>query len=580
MIRPRHGGAPRSVAAPATLAVAALSVAASAQEHRRVMITDDGSGPVMFHVSSPDLRGLRKPDYVREDLPLFVEKLGLDEYQVLVLETLLETYLTEFRKIVEESLPAIPVPGPPGAQAHDGAWLPPPIPGDLDPDGAIAEALRDAQLAGDGLEVEFDAGGPAAVAIAVTTGDGEGGFAVPEGADVVVRAGGAGPGGDGDPAPRPEIMIAVGGREIPEEVRAKLDEVARELAEQITRRLEEAMAAGMDHADALAPDADRIEQQRAFFESLAEEARKFRRLKARLGQEFVAHVQGQLAPEQLERWPDLDRALVRRKTLPAGRLDGERTDLLAIAGTAEVPPEQKETVDGTLHEYEVALHEALTRRNEFLEDAMEQIDQAVKEGDHDKSISIADRAAGLRVAVRGVNEQFAEAIAGQIATGDAAAAEAFRAKVLRASFPRVYGPTRAQRAFAEARKLEGIDPALLAGIDELEAAYLQGLPAFNERLREAIRRHQPAEPRRPLEAMKRVAEGPAGGEGPGAVAPVAFDLGDDPVREAFQRRSDHDERFMKQLYAMLTPEQVQTLPRLPSESRRAPASAGGMGQRS
>ena len=83
---------------------------------------------------------------------------------------------------------------------------------------------------------------------------------------------------------------------------------------------------------------------------------------------------------------------------------------------------------------------------------------------------------------------------------------------------------------------------------------------INERLRQTIHKNQPLEPRRPIEHTKEIMSGEA----------AVFNPGDDPIRSAFRKRSEFDERFMKQLYAMFTLEQVATLPKLPSKTRGEP----------
>ena len=79
---------PALVAAGALLGWILTPSDAQAQE-RRVMIMDDGAGPAFFHMSMPDLRALGRPDFERSDLPVFNERLGLDDIQRIVVETLL-----------------------------------------------------------------------------------------------------------------------------------------------------------------------------------------------------------------------------------------------------------------------------------------------------------------------------------------------------------------------------------------------------------------------------------------------------------------------------------------------------------
>jgi hypothetical protein len=526
------------------------------------MMADDGSGPTILHVSGPDVRRLRTPDFVRGDLPDFDRILDLDEFQKLLVRTLLETYLAEFGRVADEALPSPPRPAgfpgmrfvPPDAGAGDdgaaGAGAGPPA------EGLLLEALEGGELTD--LDIEFE--GPGAIGVAIRIGDpgDEPGAGPPvpapaeEAPDVMVFVGE--PGVEGDQAAGAEVMVSIDAQDISPEMRARLQEKARALAEGIRRQIEEAAAAGEGPSGGDLDPAQQIQEQRRYFQELSGRAAAFRTARAGLRQAFVGQVQAQLSPQQLQQWPKLERALVRRKTLPLGMLDGERTDLLSLAAAADLADAQRDVIAPTLEEYELALHESLLRRNAFLEESSSAIDKAIREGDPDRAISVADRAAELHVAVRTVNESFAESLALRLGAAEGAA---FRARVLAASYPRVYRRTRAQRAFAAALAIEGLDDGLRRTISDLADAYEQGLVPLNESLRETIRRHQPRQERLALAAVAEVMQG---GE-------PRLRLDDDPIRAALRRRSEHDERFMKQLYAMLPPEEVARLPGLPSEAQ-------------
>ncbi|MHC4785873.1 MAG: hypothetical protein ACYTE6_07890, partial [Planctomycetota bacterium] len=332
---------------------------------------------------------------------------------------------------------------------------------------------------------------------------------------------------------------------------------AQEMAERIRQRLEQIEAEGGPPPEELA-GAGSAEERRQYFDELRESTAKFRKAKEALKQDFLNEVRSQLSAEQLELWPGFERALTRIRTLPEGRLDGERTNLLQIVDSLGLDQEQQEAVAEALDAYELQLHEALVARNAFIREAQSKIDKAIEAGRFAGAISTVDQASRLRVAVRGVNEQATDAIAGRLGPDTA---ETFRAEVLRQSYPRVYRSTRGQQAFGGARGLEGLADEVRSAADELEKAYTTEIEAANERLRQAIHRHQPREARRMIERIRSMLE-----EG----EPMAIEDDEDPVREAMRRRSQLDERYMKQLYALLTPEQVGVLPKLPSQIKRGP----------
>ena len=525
---------------------------------RQLMFLDDGSGPMVLHASMPDFHRLRTPDYLRTDLPIFAETLRLDEFQRLLVGVLLDTYLSEFKRLAVETLPAMPS-GVAGAfhRAHEGAHDEA-GPGLTAGEGGRDSIIREAFGKADEISsLDIDIEGPTMIAVMIeaSAGDGSDDVAAGDEAFEVVTDGEVAGGGA-----EASVFISVGGAQdlaLPEELRKKLEEKALELAEKIRERISESEAAGLDWLAGDISPADRIEERRRHFREIYEKAKAFVRTKARLREEFVTQVLAQLSGEQLERWPSLDRTLTRHKKLPQGRLDGERTNLLKVVEKLGLDEFEQEAISQQLYDYEVSLHNALVARDAYLNDAGEAVDKALESGDPDKALSVVDRGTAFRVAVRTVNEQFTDTIAARLsAPNDARLPQLVR----RASYPRVYRRTRAQKAFDAAGSLGGLDEETRTGIDELQEAYAEGLEVINERLRRTIHKHQPLQSRRPIEHTKEIMSGKA----------AVFNPGDDPIRSAFRKRSKYDERFMKQLYAMFTLEQVATLPKLPSQTRREP----------
>lgn len=537
-------------------------VAAQSGGHQ-MMVIDDGGGPQVVHFSGPDLRELRTPDFDRKDLPIFDERLALDDTQQLVVGVLLDAYLDAFRTLAKEVLPAAP---PPMLGAAMGA------PGEGADGETLESIVRDAIRASGGdadADLDLSMQGPVAIQIEATAAFGEEGEGAAAAGDAVegetteqeVQM--VWPEGDVDAPPEgaeSSVVIAVAGPddlELPPELQEKLARKAQEMADRIREALEQAEAQGAE-PDAAMDAAGEAEQRQAYFDQLRAATKKFRQAKAGLKQDFISDVQGQLSAEQLARWPSFERALTRFKTLPDGRLDGERVDLLRVVDEFELSEPQLRDLAETLEAYELGLHEALVARNKFLPEAQSKIDESIEEGKFAAALTAADQASRLRVAVRGVNEQYAEAIARQLGPGTG---DVFRTQVLRKSYPLVYRTTRGQKAFAAARRFDGLDDEVRAAIDALYDAYAVELDAANERFRQTIHREQPRAPRAMIENVRAVMEGTADPELPGA---------DDAIHEALAKRSDLDERYMKQLYSLLTPEQVEALPKLPSEVKAKP----------
>jgi hypothetical protein len=397
-----------------------------------------------------------------------------------------------------------------------------------------------------GVDIEVEGEGPQSIAVFVQadTGGGDGFEAGDDaGGDIAFTS------EDGDAG----VVIAVQGDEdfeLSEEVRQKLEEKAREMAEKIRKQME------LDEAEGLDPGLnayESLEERRRQHEELAKRAAKFKVDKARLRDRFVADVQSQLTTDQLEQWPSLERTLVREKTLPRGRLDAESTDVVRLVERLDLADDERQDLAELVDTYEVALHEALVRRNEFLVDANDRIDKAMGEGESKKALEIIDRAAKLRVAVRNVNRRYADALA--TALGDETG-ERLRRRFLEKSHPRIYRKTLGLRTFEAALGIGDLDPETREAIEQMEQQYRLELERVNASIREAILEHQPGEPRRSIEHVRAMMSGEE------VIPPHE----DDPIREAFRERSKLDDRHAKQVWAVLTPEQAEVLPPIPERS--------------
>jgi hypothetical protein len=512
----------------ATVGASLLATDHATAQHQRMMVMDDGSGPAVMHVSMPDMGALRTPDYLREDLPVFDTELRLDETQRTLLRALHDDYLAAFALLQTEMLPAPPKHGP--IVMHGT-----PHEGHIGHD----EAHGDEILGGFMVMIEAGAG-------AAGGGGGGGGGGGTEDITVDIAVG-------EDGTPEASVAIAVqgpDGAEIPEEVRKQLEEHAKKMAEQIQERMERAQEEGGDPLDGMSM-MDRMEERRRYYEDVAAAAESFKEEKEDLRNRFVVDVQTQLEDPQLDRWPRLERTLTRHKTLPNGRLDGERTDLVEVLGAIE--PAQTLELAEQVEAYETMMHDALTRRNAYVDDANDRVSEALKSGEPDKALSYVDRATQLRLAVRDLNRNFAASIAEEL---DALTAQTFKDEYLRVSYPRVYRETPGLKVFAAARRLDGVGEDALLGILELESAYRAELEAVNAAIRQAIDTHQPDETRRAIAHMADIIDG--------AAVEFGGDDDKDPVKTAFDRRNAIEDRYVSTLHDMLEPEQVAALPAMPS----------------
>jgi len=561
-----------AMAAP-TLALAAtlmFSSAALGQEGSSVIIRRDDSGAQkVIHFSMPNLAELRTPDFTRKDLPIFIDKLVLSEAQAAATGRQIDAYLEAFRALTKDLAVTA---GPdaeyiPDDETNDGA-------GNGQGGGKTAAVGLGGGTAASALDLgDLEAQLPPGTSIGIGVSmmapaprgegggnDGAAGGQAPPGARVR-----NGYGGEGAPPGarvamgnfQPSVQVSIDspeGEEIPQDVLDKIkqraDEMAAKMMEQIQAQLNGAGDAGPQKPGPVM--VGRIEDMEARQAELAAKVEQFTKDKARLRSEFVTNAQANLGAEQVQRWPALERALTRERSLPRGRLAGESTDLVKVLASQKPGEAALESLASQVEAYEMALDAALKQRDAFIAQASQNIDQAIAEDKPERAVSIAERGSDLRVAVRTINQQYADVFAQ--ALGERG--EAFRTAALKAFYPQVYRQTRGQKAFAALDKA-GVDAAHANDLAALRSAYDAELLAINEHIRQTMDREQPKQAQRSMQQLKRTMRGQDGGGGPGA----GMMQQEDPIREALEKRAELDDRYLKTIHGMLPPEMANSLPK-------------------
>jgi hypothetical protein len=374
------------------------------------------------------------------------------------------------------------------------------------------------------------------------------------------------------PEPSLDVSISFESEDdaLTDELRAKLQEAADRMVPRITEHTRAQMAAqrGGGGMDGRPDPAERIGEKWRELTELRARIKAFLAAKRALRARVMAEAQTILAEEQLALWPAFERTLTRIKTLPLGAFDGESTDLLVILDNAELSETALEPIAPLLESYELQLHAALVRRNALLEDIDAEIDLALYERDGDRALMLVDRAIRARTAIRSLNEQYRETIAGEV---DDPFAAAFRHSALTASYPSVYRRTLGEEAFAQALQLDSINEDVRIAITALQADYLQQLGRINDRIARTIRAQQPRRMRETIEQ--------AVAELTSEQFPAEHTAARDTITDDFRRRRQLDARTMRSLYSMLTPAQIAGLPPIPeidlAEPVKAEHSEGG-----
>lgn len=511
-----------------------------AQAERGTMVQDDGTTRRVLHFSMPDFEVLRRPAYTHPDLPVFNEILALSEPQAALTGDALDDYLEAFRQLalrplsMDEAAEAADGPGDAprrGSGPGGNEWI----------NDVIGEEMERAGF-DPGTRDDFDMG----IEISMGNPDPEAG----------------GP-------PQVQVGVSMTGDDLDEETQEKLQQIADAASKRIQERISESMAEGRNPFGApVGPGGDmardHMAERQADLESMRERVREYRKEANRLRIAFENNVKGLLSESQAEEWPALERALVRIRTLPQGRLDGERTDLIGILKGMDLTAANEQAVAEHVETFELLLHDALTRRNQGVDDIDFKIDEALAEGDGRAAVREAQKATRLHTAVRDLNDSYTDIFAD--ALSDDVAGE-FRDKAMKQGYPRAYERTVAARAFEEALASATLTNEQRATIREMYDAYQLQVKSFNDAIRHAIRTHEPGQLPSEIERVVAVIEGD--GDRPDHADP------DEPIDRAEGRRRTLDRQSMMSLYSLLPHERVASLPKVPQRRAGDPITVEG-----
>jgi hypothetical protein len=517
-------------------AAVAMFVGATAvgQSSRTIMRGNpDGTHEVLM-LTSPDYNALRTPDFSAADLSIMKKRLQLSDEQESEFKRRIEQYLLEFRALTRE------LANQTDAKAE---FIPEEEKKAIVEKGNAADDMPDMNL--DGIDV------PPGVDASI-------GFAISRSSSDDPNV----------PAPPPQVEVSVTldspeGDEIPQSIIDQIRERANDVASRMVEYLiaeEEARRAGDQLKKPLIEASGSFDEIKAEHDSLMLKVEEFLKAKAQLRSQFVLDAQASLAQGQIERWPALERALYRQRSLPKGLLPGESIDLVKLVEEWKLTDRQREQLSLALEGVEIILDEALHHRDALLATATNEIDQAIANRKPDLALTLTDRVTARRLAVRNINRTHID----QFAVGSASAegrsenavnfvglGEQFRLAALKLCYPKVYMETRGVKAFAAVRKMDGLDESIRAGAADLEAAYQGELSSVNEQLRATIDRETATGSRRGIEHLKASMEG---------VESEAMSRGN-PERELFVKRAELDDRYIELLSQLVGEERSAALPK-------------------
>jgi len=272
---------------------------------------------------------------------------------------------------------------------------------------------------------------------------------------------------------------------------------------------------------------------------------EWRKKKQGLATRLMLDLQAQLGPHQQDRWPSFERKLRRIKTLKDGVLTGENIDVFFVIQQLDLTKAEKDAVQPVLDQYEVALDAALQARNQYITHSQNDLSTAIRSQDVEGAKNIVEQQVNYRLTVRNTTDQ---AINDLIAVLPEEKGAQLRRNSLEQAYGQVFRQTMMERMFDQVLAMEDLSEEILNAVFDLESRYNGELAVINDRLVELIRDHDGM---KAIERVERLVHR-VGGE---VVA-----VREDPVREEFHKRDELDRKYLRDLRAILTPEQFAAIP--------------------
>lgn len=323
--------------------------------------------------------------------------------------------------------------------------------------------------------------------------------------------------------------------DLPSEVQERLAEI-RQRMEQRRERMEERMRRWRERQEELEAAGLLLEPS-----EVAEIAREFHATKQQLGNRLSDDIQLMLAPWQQEQWPRVQQSLRRLNLVSQAQLSGEQVDLHHVIRDMHLSQHELGQLEHILEQYADELDAVLHARTAFLEEADVDRFLAMHEANSQRMLDLADREADRRVAVRTVNETYAQRLADALSEEHR---DRFLAAVTQRSFPMLAQSTMAQRFFRQALELEELDDDQREAIQLMELEHDHQLMQLNDKQRQVLRESEPLRQRRMIEMFQQMMSGEGRPEGPPRL----------PDFEVFRERMELGRTYLERLRAIVPQE--------------------------
>lgn len=282
-----------------------------------------------------------------------------------------------------------------------------------------------------------------------------------------------------------------------------------------------------------------------------------------LGVEFLEDLKLVLTAEQLDRWPGLERMRKRDRHLAPGSFPGEDVDLIVVCSEFEMvfDPEQvseggEVALEEILGRYEVEIDRLLQQRMDIagshpMAEAMEASSFGWIDIDESELEDWQKRHGEAGQRLQRAQQKYVGQVARLLVLDSKAA---FETRIRELSYPEVLGPSIFDRQFEAISALEDLDEEQKQKLGAMRSGYDRARARFDEAWIRAIDAELAAKDR--------------SGAAPPSVGGVqVFVFGESTRSERGQARAARralDQEWVKNLRALLTPEQAESVPSPPS----------------
>ncbi len=294
-------------------------------------------------------------------------------------------------------------------------------------------------------------------------------------------------------------------------------------------------------------------ERQAAFEQIGLLMQDQLRLKRKMRNEFEGDLVAILMEDQQSLWPPLERQLIRDRLLPRGRLSGETVDVMALVDQQEFEDAVLLTLLPVLQEWDLAVTPALSARDDHMVENQGELMAAMRTMDTTSGIDVMKAQAKLAESVRNINDNAVENIVLLLPEDKQ---KEFDSYAKERGYPRIFRPSRTDRAYKAAMEIDGLEPDVLKAIMELYDAMKLEMVYANEQVLEATHRWEAQEQ---LDRMNRFAQRMTG---------ATSEQVESPIRKAEDNRRVIEENYLEQLRVLLTEEQVAALGGLESRQQR------------